>query len=97
MYNFIYNKGNNVVNKEVKDMKVNLKCFSSLVDPETCDFRDSTEYELNDGQTVEALVERAGIDKDSVKIAFLNNKTVDMDTVLSDGDRVGLAPSVGGM
>lgn len=78
-------------------MKVNLKCFSSLVDPETCDFRDSTEYELNDGQTVEALVERAGIDKDSVKIAFLNNKTVDINTVLSDGDRVGLAPSVGGM
>jgi molybdopterin converting factor small subunit len=82
---------------EGKVMKVNLKCFSSLVDPETCDFRDSKEYELKDGQTVEALVERAGIDKDSIKIAFLNNKTVDMDTVLSDGDRVGLAPSVGGM
>ena len=78
-------------------MKVNLKCFSSFADPNTCDFRDSTEYELNDGQTVEALVERAGIDKDSVKIAFLNNKTVGLDTVLSEGDRIGLAPSVGGM
>ena len=78
-------------------MKVNLKCFSKLADPETCDFRDSTEYELNDGQTVEALVERAGIDKKSVKIAFLNNRVVDLDTVLSEGDRIGLAPSVGGM
>ncbi len=78
-------------------MKVSLKCFSNLADPNTCDFRDSTEYELNDGQTVEALVERAGIDKNSVKIAFLNNKTVGLDTVLSDGDRIGLAPSVGGM
>ena len=52
---------------------------------------------MNDGQTVEALVERAGIDKKSVKIAFVNNKTVDFDTVLSEGDRIGLAPSVGGM
>jgi molybdopterin converting factor small subunit len=82
---------------EAKVMKVSLKCFSNLADPNTCDFRDSTEYELNDGQTVEALVERAGIDKNSVKIAFLNNKTVGLDTVLSDGDRIGLAPSVGGM
>jgi molybdopterin converting factor small subunit len=78
-------------------LKVNLKCFSKLVDPETCDFRDSTEYEMNDGQTVEALVERAGIDKNIVKIAFLNNRIVDLDTVLSEGDRIGLAPSVGGM
>jgi hypothetical protein len=46
---------------------------------------------------VEALVERAGIDKNSVKIAFLNNKIVDLDTFLSEGDRIGLGPSVGGM
>ena len=78
-------------------MKVNIKCFSTLADSNKCDFRDSTEYELKDGQTLEALVERAGIDKDSIKIAFLNNKTVGLDTVLSDGDRIGLAPSVGGM
>ena len=82
---------------EDKIMKVSLKCFSSLADPAKCDFRDSTEYELSNGQTVEALVERAGIDKNSVKIAFLNNKIVDLDTVLSDGDKIGLAPSVGGM
>jgi len=83
--------------KEEDIVKVNLKCFSALADPDTCDFRDSTEYELNDGQTVEALAERAGIDKNSVRIAFRNNKTVDLDTVLSDGDQIGLAPSVGGM
>ena len=78
-------------------MKVSLKCFSSLADPAKCDFRDSTEYNLNDGQTVEALIERAGIDKKSVKIAFLNNKIVNLDSVLSEGDSIGLAPSVGGM
>jgi molybdopterin converting factor small subunit len=78
-------------------MRVTLKCFSSLAESEACDYRDSTEYELDDGQTVEDLVDRAGIDRESVKIAFLNNQIVDFDTVLSDGDRIGLAPSVGGM
>ena len=78
-------------------MRVNLKCFSTLADSDACDYRDSTEYELNDGQTLEDLVNRARIAKDSVKIAFLNNKIVDFETALSDGDRIGLAPSVGGM
>jgi sulfur carrier protein ThiS len=52
---------------------------------------------LNDGQTVEALVESAGLDKKSVKIAFVNNKIVNMGRVRSGGDRIGLAPPVGGM
>ena len=78
-------------------MKVNLKCFSALARPEACDYKNSTSYDLEDGQTVEDLVGRAGVDKENVKIAFLNNKIVEFDTVLSDGDQVGLAPSVGGM
>lgn len=32
-----------------------------------------------------------------VKIAFVNSRKVDLDTVLADGDRVGLTPAVGGM
>jgi len=32
-----------------------------------------------------------------VKIAFVNSRVVNFDTVLSEGDRVGLAPAVGGM
>ena len=78
-------------------MKVALKCFSTLVNPETCDFKESTTYELDDGQTLQDLVERAGIDGDDVKIAFVNSRKVDLGTVLSDRDRVGLAPAVGGM
>lgn len=78
-------------------MRVKLKCFSQLANPETCDYKDSTVYDLNDGQTVEDLIGHAGFAKENVKIAFLNNKTVEFDTVLSDGDRIGLAPSVGGM
>jgi len=78
-------------------MKVTLKCFSTLVSPDTCDFKDSTTYELEEGNTLQDLVQRAGIDGKDVKIAFVNSRTVDLDTVLSDNDRVGLAPAVGGM
>jgi molybdopterin converting factor small subunit len=78
-------------------MKVSLKCFSTLVNPDTCNFKESTTYDLKDSQTVDDLVQRAGLDKQDVKIAFVNNRVVHLDTVLSDGDRVGLAPAVGGM
>ena len=78
-------------------MKVNLKCFSKLVDPDSCAFKESITYDLDDGKTVGDLVQHAGIDKEDVKIAFVNSRVVDLDTVLSDGDRVGLAPAVGGM
>jgi molybdopterin converting factor small subunit len=78
-------------------MKVNLKCFANLVDEDSCDYKDSTPYDLTDGQTVQDLAKRAGIDPEQVKIAFVNSRTVALDTVLSDGDQVGLAPAVGGM
>ena len=78
-------------------MKVALKCFSTLVNPDTCDFKESTTYELDDGQTLRDLVQRAGIDGEDVKIAFVNSRKAEMNTVLSDRDRVGLAPAVGGM
>lgn len=78
-------------------MKVHLKCFSSLADGDKCDYRDSTSYELTEGQTVENLAERAGIARKDVKIAFVNSRKADLGMVLSDGDQVELAPAVGGM
>ena len=78
-------------------MKVKLKCFSSLANSDSCDYKDSSQYDLADGQTIEDLVQRAGIDVKDVKIAFVNSRKVDFGTVLSDGDRVGLSPAVGGM
>lgn len=78
-------------------MKINLKCFASLVNPDTCDYKESTEYELTEGQTVEDLVKKAGIDMKELKIAFVNGKIVGVDTVLKNEDRVGFAPAVGGM
>ena len=78
-------------------MKVHLKCFSSLASGDKCDYRNSTSYDMADGQTVEQLIKRAGIARDDVKIAFVNSRKSGFEMVLSDGDQVGLAPAVGGM
>jgi molybdopterin converting factor small subunit len=78
-------------------MKVTLKCFSTLVDSDSCDYKESTTYELSEGQTLQDLVDRAGVAGEDVKIAFVNSRRAEMDTVLADNDRVGLAPAVGGM
>ena len=78
-------------------MKINLKCFSTLVNLDACDYNASTTYQLDEEQTVGDLIARAGIAREDVKIAFVNSRITDLDAVLSDGDRVGLAPAVGGM
>jgi len=78
-------------------MIIDLKCFATLVNPDSCNYRDRTSYVLADGQTVEDLVQHAGLAREDIKIAFVNSRIVNFDTVLSDGDQVGLAPAVGGM
>lgn len=78
-------------------MRVDLKCFSTLVNLGACDYNASTRYELVEGQTVGDLIERAGIARKHIKIAFVNSRITDLNAALSDGDRVGLAPAVGGM
>ena len=74
-------------------MKVTLKCFANLADPDTCDFKDGTGYELEDGKTVGHLVRLAGIKGDDVSIVFINSRAAGLDTVLSEGDRVALTPA----
>ena len=78
-------------------MKVTLRCFSTLADNITCDYNGGKQYDLADGKTVDHLIQHAGINKDSIKIAFVNNQKVNFDTELINGDRVALAPVTGGM
>ena len=78
-------------------MKVNLKCFAELSEGDVCDFTGSDQYEISEGDTVESLVDRLGMPKEEIKIIFLNNKIVDFDAVLHDGDQLGLARPVYGM
>ena len=78
-------------------MKVNMKCFATLVDVGSCNFDDGTDYTLKEGQTVEDLIKASGLLKEDVKIAFVNSKKVGFDAVLSEGDRIAFAPATGGM
>ena len=78
-------------------MKVKVKCFATLADADACDYRDSLEYEVSEGDTVDSLVSLLDMQKEEIKIIFRNNKVVDFDTPLKDGDQVGFAPAVGAM
>ncbi len=78
-------------------MKVNLKCFAVLSEGDVCDFTGSDQYEISEEETVKSLLDRLGMPKEEIKIIFLNNKIVDFDAVLHDGDQLGLAPPVGAM
>jgi sulfur-carrier protein len=78
-------------------MKISLKCFAKLSEAKVCDFRDGDDREVPEGETVRGLIERLGLPPDDIKIVFVNGKNVSLETVLSDGDRLGLAPASGGM
>ena len=46
--------------------------------------------------SVSHILERLGIPEDSVKLIFINGVHAQKTTILTDGDRVGLFPPVGG-
>ena len=51
---------------------------------------------LNGGARVKDLIEHLGIRPEDAKLIFVNSRRADMDTPLSDQDRVGIFPPVGG-
>ncbi len=53
-------------------------------------------HEVVEGTTVEQLIEDLGIERDLVKLIFVNGKKAMADQVLRNDDRVGLFPPVGG-
>ncbi|MBU0513379.1 MAG: MoaD/ThiS family protein [Proteobacteria bacterium] len=52
--------------------------------------------EAEQGRSVARLLARLGIPPEKVKIIMVNGVAAGADTVLADGDRVGLFPPVGG-
>ena len=53
--------------------------------------------ELDDGASWASLFDAMGVDGDQIHLAYVNGKAVsDRSRSLSDGDRVGLFPAVGG-
>ena len=78
-------------------MKISLRCFSKLSENDVCDFKGGDEHKISEGETVKNFINKLGFRQDEIKIIFVNGKIVDFDTVLKDGDRVGLAPPQLGM
>ena len=78
-------------------MNVNVKCFANLAEGESCNFNAAMPFELKAGNSVNDLIETMNLPAEKVSLVFVNGKKVFFDAVLSDGDRVGLFPPVGGM
>ncbi|SKA74517.1 MoaD/ThiS family protein [Desulfobaculum bizertense] len=74
-------------------MKINVKCFATL---STFDPKEPENFEVPDGITVAQLIELLGIEREEVKIMFINSTHVKDSATIQDGDRVGLFPAVGG-
>jgi rubredoxin/molybdopterin converting factor small subunit len=78
-------------------IRVSVKCFSTLIKSDACDYKQSTVYEMAEGSTVHDLIEKLSLPLEAVKIIFVNNKEEGFDTVLHEGDQVGLSPVTGAM
>jgi sulfur-carrier protein len=74
-------------------IKIALKLFVTLAPylPENAD-----NYEVEEGTTVKTLIKNLKIPPDAVKLIFVNGRKQDSDCVLTQGDRLGLFPPVGG-
>ena len=72
---------------------IQLKLFATLRDklPDNAD-----RFPVADDTTVADLTEALAIDPKDAKLIFINGRKGMLDSTLSDGDRVGLFPPVGG-
>ena len=56
----------------------------------------SSVIDVEDGTCVKDVIQKLKIPADSVKLIFINGVHAKVDTILKDGDRLGLFPPVGG-
>ncbi|MFH2063989.1 MAG: MoaD/ThiS family protein [Pseudomonadota bacterium] len=78
-------------------MKISVNLFATLsrFKPENTG-KDPWEMECAEGITVEALLGLLEVPSAKARIIFVNNVHANMETVLKDGDQVGIFPPVGG-
>ena len=79
-------------------MKIQLNLFASLTKflPETKSHGFSNLVEIEEGITVEALLDRLKIPREQPKILFLNGVHTETTAVLKEGDRLGVFPPLAG-
>lgn len=74
-------------------MNIQINCYATLArfKPD-----NANAYPVTQGETVGDVMARLGVAQEDVKLIFLNGVKAEPDAALSDGDRVGLFPAVGG-
>jgi molybdopterin converting factor small subunit len=72
---------------------IDLRLFATLQQFEPPSARA---YPIEKEMTARTLVEQLGIPEIKAKLIFINGIKRDLDSVLKDGDRVGIFPPVGG-
>ena len=78
-------------------MNINLNFFVSLskYKPKGCG-QNFFNVSCNKGTTIYELLEMYKVPKKEVKMIFINGRHAKFDSILEDGDRVGIFPPVGG-
>ena len=71
---------------------VEVKCYATLTQHQP----EGGRVDITPGETLGQLADRLAIPRDQVTIRFVNGAHSSWDTALSDNDRVGLFPAVGG-
>ena len=74
-------------------MTIDLRLFATLKQFEP---PSSHALQIKKGTSVRALVAQLGIPEIKAKLIFINGVKGDLDSILKDGDRVGIFPPVGG-
>lgn len=73
-------------------MQIEIKCFATL-----SEFTPKGNVlDIKEGTTIQQVIESLGIAIEDVKIMFINGKHESLESVLTEGDRLGLFPAVGG-
>lgn len=73
-------------------MMIEVLCFATLADHTPPGKR----MEAAEGMTMGELLPLLDLKEEDVKILFINGMHVDLESVIQDGDRVGIFPAVGG-
>ena len=76
--------------------KIQLNLYASLSRFMPEEARSGDGLVLDVGTTVRAVLVRFGVPLETVKMIFINGRHAEMDTVLEDGDRLGVFPPVAG-
>lgn len=75
------------------DIHISLRLFASLAQrmPENSD-----RFVISPGTTAGEVLSVLGISENDAKLVFINNRRVELTSILKDGDRLGVFPPVGG-